>query len=260
MNEPGTVLAVGDVHRNLPWMLQVVYRVPELLAGEDTKVILQLGDFMAWENDEFLATVHGALEAVDATLVWVDGNHEDHDQIASWPRPGPDSPASPVVGGECLTRIRHLPRGFRWRWHDRTWLALGGAVSVDQGSRVAGRSWWPQEAITGDQAAAVAAAGRADVMVTHDCPSRVALALPPPPRSWLPYVSQAQDHRALLQDVVDQVQPSYLLHGHYHRLYSEPVGMPYGTCQVTGLGSDGSDDNYRVLDVRTMEWSDNGEG
>ena len=42
-------------------------------------------------------------------------------------RPGPD-------GREQVTgRIWHLPRGHRWRWHGRDWLALGGAVSLDRG-------------------------------------------------------------------------------------------------------------------------------
>ena len=38
-------------------------------------------------------------------------------------------------------RIWHLPRGHRWRWHGRDWLALGGAVSLDRAVRTAGVNW-----------------------------------------------------------------------------------------------------------------------
>jgi hypothetical protein len=52
-------------------------------------------------------------------------------------------------------RIWHLPRGHRWRWHGRDWLALGGAVSLDRGVRTAGVNWWPEEEITWRQAGPV---------------------------------------------------------------------------------------------------------
>ena len=66
----------------------------------------------------------------------------------------------------CQHRRLTLLREYRWTWHGRTWLALGGGVSLDKAGRAKGRDWWPQEEITDDQERAVIDAGHANVMVT----------------------------------------------------------------------------------------------
>jgi hypothetical protein len=177
-----------------------------------------------------------------------------HDWIDSW-----QDPASPAIAA-CVPgfdRIRHLPRGYRWSWHGRNWLAAGGAVSVDQGNRTDGYDWFPQESITEEQEDEIIAsqAGReTDVMVTHDCPADVFLTLPAPLLEWLPYINAAEEHRRRLQRIVDVAEPAYLMHGHYHMLHSKSVQMSYGPCLVTGLHRDGVNGSYVMLNVATMEW------
>jgi hypothetical protein len=244
----------GCWHCNSGWAKHVIGMAPGLLSGEERKVVLHTGDFGFWRGmlgHSYLTTVSHALTKADAELYFVDGNHEQHDDLRALRT---DVQHGPVP---IRSRIFWLPRGSRWRWHDHDWLALGGAVSVDRGQRTKGLSWWPEEEISEAEAEAAAAAGTAAVMVCHDCPSSVPLKLPRPPKIWRPSdLKLAGLHREHLQTVVDVVQPKLLVHGHYHLEHDTTVDTSWGGMRVTGLDCDGGPgDNVRVLDTRTLAWT-----
>lgn len=253
-NAPGRILVAGDWHGNRYWALHVVQRVPQLLADERRRLILHLGDFGIWPDEDgrhYLTAVSAALGQFGAELWFIDGNHEDFSQLAQMAdRALPDGrvPVQP--------HIYHLPRGHRWGWHGRSWLACGGGVSLDRAVRRHGHDWWPQEEITDEQEAAIIADGQADVMVCHDCPATVTHSFPPPPPDWSRADLARNDaHRARLQRIVDAVRPAHLAHGHLHRAYQRTCDFGHGAVQVTGLGADGSKRNFAVLDVTSMEWT-----
>ncbi len=159
---PGRVLVAGDWHGDRDWALSVIKRVPQLLAGEQTRLILHLGDFGIWpgvEGRRYLDSVSAVLDLVDAHLWFIDGNHEDFPQLAQMA-------SGTVPGGRVAVRpnICHLPRGHRWQWRGRTWLACGGGVSLDKAGRTERVDWWPQEEITSGQEATQIAGGHAEVM------------------------------------------------------------------------------------------------
>ncbi len=251
---PGLVLVAGDWHGDREWALSVVKRVPQLLAGEQTRLILHLGDFGIWpgaEGRRYLDSVNTVLDLVGADLWFIDGNHEDFPQLAQLA-------SGAIPDGRVAVRpnIFHLPRGHRWNWHGRTWLACGGGVSLDKAGRVEGRDWWPQEEITSGQEAAMIAGGPADVMVCHDCPSGVAHAFPQPPSWWAAAdLGRNEAHRERLQRIVDAVKPAHLMHGHLHRAYQRSCDFGYGPVQVTGLAADGSLRNFAVLNVKSVTWN-----
>lgn len=260
---PNHVVVAGDWHGNTEWALSVIEELPRLLPAEQNRIVLHSGDFGVWPGlagRAFLDDVDDALAAVDAELWFVDGNHEDHHRLAALAHaagPGFRAHRLPISGGISVHRPRTwwLPRGHRWTWHDRTWLALGGAVSVDHLVRAVGRSWWPEERLTPDDRAAAARPGPADVVLAHDCPSTVPLNLPRPVPAWWD-LAAADEHRAVVQTVVDEVAPSYLIHGHYHLAHRTTVAMPHGPVEVTGLDCDGATHgNVAVLDVRSMKWT-----
>jgi Calcineurin-like phosphoesterase len=250
---PRRVLAAGDWHGNRDWALNVVNRVPQLLPDEQTRLILHVGDFGIWPGvagRRYLDSVSAVLDQVGAQLWFVDGNHEDFVQLAQMA-------AAIVPDGriEIRPNIFHLPRGYRWEWHDLSWLACGGGVSLDKAGRTEGIDWWPQEEITSGQEAAVIAGGHADVMVCHDCPSAVTHTFPSPP-SWWALVDLARNdaHRERLQRIVDAVRPAHLMHGHLHRAYQRTCDFGYGPVHITGLAADGSLRNFAVLDVESLTW------
>lgn len=249
---PERIGVAGDWHGNTAWATRAVRRICALLPPGGPRVIVHLGDFGIWpgrEGREYLSRLDAVLAAGHAELWFVDGNHEDFAQLARL-RPGPD-------GREQVTDlIWHLPRGHRWRWRGRDWLALGGAVSLDRAGRTAGANWWPQEEITRPQAESVIARGPADVMVTHECPAGIEHAFPPPPTWWSPADLRRSDaHRGLLRDVVLAVRPRWLMHGHLHLAYQRRVDLGGGPIEVTGLDCDGAESgNWAILDVAAMRW------
>ena len=249
---PARIGVAGDWHGNTPWAIQAVREISALLPAEGPRMIVHLGDFGIWPGaagQQYLSQLDAALAAAGTELSFVDGNHEDFAQLARL-RPGPDGRA-PVT-----ERIWYLPRGHRWRWHGRDWLALGGAVSLDRALRTEGTDWWPEEEITRRQAESVIEAGPADVMVTHECPAGVEHRFPPAPPGWAPAdVRRSDVHRGLLREVVLGVRPRWLMHGHLHLSYQRMVDLGDGPIEVTGLDCDGANrGNWAILDVTTMGW------
>lgn len=246
---PRHVMIAGDWHGNVKWAVHVVEMAAKLLRGEEHPLILQLGDFGIWPGlagANYISQLERACSEHKVSIEFLDGNHEDFTQVSRF---------DPVQ--DQYRWITHLPRGWRWNWHGRTWLALGGAVSLDRAVRTEGRSWWPEEEIITQQAADVIARGPADVMITHDCPSGVLHTFPPPPSFWdLRDQARSDQHRERLQNVVSAVQPGWLMHGHLHRAYQRIADLGYGPVEVTGLDcDDGDGPNWAVLDVKLMKWT-----
>jgi Calcineurin-like phosphoesterase len=248
--DPRKIIVAGDWHGDRGWALKVIWEAKSLPEG-DPRVILHLGDFGIWpghSGERYLRELSWALDQADAVLWFVDGNHEDFSQLAGYP-------AAPDGLGRVTDRIFHLPRGHRWTWHGRTWLALGGGVSVDKSIRREGRDWWPEEEITGEQERMVIAGGHADVLVSHDCPAGVMHSFAPPPAFWdLRDLARSDAHRDRLQRVVDAVRPSWVLHGHLHRSYQRTRDFGYGPVEVTGLDRERTAGNWAVLDVESVTW------
>src|SRR5258708_19425267 len=162
---PGRILLAGDWHGNRDWALNVIKRVPELLSGEQTRLIVHLGDFGIWPGTEgrrYLDSVSAVLDLVNAHLWFVDGNHEDHPQLAQMAH-------TTAQGGRVPVRpnIHHLPRGHRWDWHGRTWLACGGGVSLDKAARTQGLDWGPAEGVTPRPDPALLPAAHSYLNATH---------------------------------------------------------------------------------------------
>src|SRR5690625_4477298 len=192
----------------------------------------------------YLKRVRLALEKAGITLLWVDGNHECFTALYN-------QPIDPETGARYIRKnIYHLPRGMRWKWHGQTWLALGGAMSVDRHMSQEIRSWWPDEVLTSADIDVAVQVGKADFMVTHDAPDKVFI--PGLQSGMFPpaLIYKSQLRRAVLGDVVDQVRPDVLFHGHYHVRYTDERPLPGGgVTRIIGLADDGWHllDNFMVL-------------
>lgn len=251
MSDPNRIVVAGDWHGAVGWAMGVIRRLPELLPDESPRMLVHCGDFGVWpgtDGERYVHKLNRELARADAILWFVDGNHEWHSKLADLPQ---------VDGmGWVADRIWHLPRGHRWTWHDRTWLALGGAASLDRARRTEGKTWWPAEEITTSQALGAIRGGPADTMITHDCPAKVTHTFPARPSWWHPDdLTRSDVHQGRLQMVVDAVQPAHLIHGHLHKSYTRTLDMGWGPIEVTGLDCDGAPSgNWAVLDVKTMGW------
>lgn len=258
MSDPNAVLLAGDWHGNDGWACHVIEEAAKLLVDEEQKVILHAGDFGIWPGQagrKYVDAVAHALWLLRIKLLFADGNHEWHPELIALReeelRKG-NGGLVPIDRDDDLARIFWTPRGYRWSWHGKTWMGLGGAVSVDAAVRTKGRSWWPEETLTGEQLKHATRPGKVDVMLTHDAPSAVKMTFGQPPSFWdVMDLARSDAHRDQLQDVVDKLQPQALIHGHYHQVVRTSI-PPYGT-EVIGLDMDGTDGNYTLFDTRTLK-------
>lgn len=253
MSIPNRVVLAGDWHGNTGWAEHVIWETQHLLPDESPRLILHAGDFGFWPGSagaRYLSVVEEALEEVDAELFFVDGNHEWHPRLRDLQleRAAFKAHLGPV---RVSPRVSWLPRGYRWIWHGKTWLALGGAVSVDRSVRAEGVNWWPEETFSGDDIATAIEGGPADVMLCHDAPGEVHMDFGTPPHFMDPSdILRSDAHRDQLQTVVDRVQPELLIHGHYHRVVRQETAR--GRRRILGLDMDGLDGNFTVLDTKTL--------
>ncbi len=114
------------------------------------------------------------MEKLPYTVLWVDGNHENHDILSALP-------TEEWKGGK-IHRIRknviHLMRGQIFDIDGTTLFAMGGAYSIDKYMRREGISWWsgelplPQE--YREAAANLEKVGKkVDIIVTHTAPTEI---------------------------------------------------------------------------------------
>lgn len=234
-----TVAFAGDWHGDKNWATKMIDMLPDKV-----DVLVHLGDFGYRFEKNFMKSVDEAARDRDIIVMFVDGNHEDFDQLYS-----------KKVDDDGVRRMReriwHLPRGFRWEWSGVTFMALGGAHSIDRSNRVPNYSWWSAEHLTFEQINNAIEGGSVDVMVTHDAPLGHVI----PGLGGVGFFPEAdlissEGHRRALSLVVDEVRPSFLWHGHYHSAYKERNGSTV----VTGLDCDGSsfDRNVEVVNMKEL--------
>lgn len=243
----GRVLLAGDWHGDGGWAQRMLER-----AGDDgLELVIQLGDFgigMAGMGGS-----EGYLDAIDATaaragvrLLFLDGNHENFPYLYRFPLH--------ATGLRPVRRhIWHIPRGFRWTWGEKTWQAVGGATSTDRVHRREGADWWPEEALTDDDAESIAVAARDErvgVLLTHDAPRDAPLDSGRWPVDWAEVDRVlAEEHRDRLSRVCKALRPRKVVHGHWHYRYQETVETTWGSCEFIGLHCNGGEANVATLTI-----------
>lgn len=236
--DPTVLMLAGDWHGNKTWAERVIGHA----AGHDVDTIVQLGDFGYWLDDyrteDYLGAIDSMLTMADIRLFWLDGNHEDHSRVAEW------------SNETRHAKVRYLPRGFRWQWWDRTWMSVGGAMSVDKRFRVEGESWWPAEELTDSDVDHAAREGEVDVILSHDCPRGVDIPGVGPDTKggvrgdWpADILAEAQAHRDKLATICRATAPGWLFHGHYHIRHDGKLDET----RVVGLADDRSEMGEHVL-------------
>lgn len=251
MREPERVLAVGDLHGNT----HAARMALEYADRNHCDAIVQVGDFGLWrDNDDtarYLDIIQETADGYGIDFYWLDGNHEDHTRIDH------DWVTAQYTTGH--KRIIYLPRGYRWTWWGKRFMAVGGAVSVDKHMRKAGTSWWPAEELSDRQ---VEYACRddgtpVDVVFSHDCPLGVDIPgvgrdLKTGNSNGWPYdvLLQAERHRIKMRKIFDSVRPKLWTYGHYHAPYRGFLGLE--PTAFVGLSCDG-DRLFNLCQVITPE-------
>lgn len=236
----GNVLVVGDLHGNTNHAVSLL----TVAVHNHCDRMFALGDFGAWEH---MAEGRHYFDAVDKVarrrkvrVYFLDGNHDKSSLLHELYDEHLDDEGFLM----CRKNIRYAPRGHRWSWDGTSFVAFGGAYSVDKGWRlqaeaahaakvdvrrarygssktrmVAESLWFPEEEMTDEELDAMLAADSSavDIVLAHDKPRA---ATPEWNRKDLPECLPNQDR---IQRVVETLQPKLLLHGHLHYRYSDTI-------------------------------------
>lgn len=102
-------------------------------------------------------------------------------------------------------------------------MFVGGAVSIDKPYRIEGQSWWPEEELTKAELDAIVetySQVKPQIMVTHECPERVAVQIVQSlsMRSHPVKLEEkwASRSRAAFERMMEIHQPRIWIHGHWH--------------------------------------------
>lgn len=211
LRDATTVAFIGDLHGNARYGIKAIRYGVE----HEARLFVQLGDFGYDYRDSFTQGLEDELKRVDGLLIFVDGNHEDFTKLHSWP-------VDEDGFRQISPRIWHAPRGHRWVTDGVSFLALGGAHSVDRRWRTHGHSWWPEETLTRGDVARACAGGEVDVIIAHDAPA--GHVIPEIARNAHRFPEEelhASDrHRELVAEVCRVTEPALVYHGHYHVAYT----------------------------------------
>ena len=283
MHEPKLLLLAGDTHGNT---YQIKYLIPKALR-QNADAIFVLGDFGYWEHYfdgvMFLDETDALLHEAGLELFWLDGNHENHQLLrrrylgehfedkfteekynrlnkSLSENASPDMEDIPCFNNWGFAKVRehiwYVPRGTRWTWRDKKFLACGGAFSVDRYYRKQGVSFWQEETITDeDVEKSIGDGSPIDILLCHDVPAGVDIqyifALSGKRFTVSP---ESEENRQRLRQIASAVRPTHVYHGHYHQYYTTYAryGPDENTTLVTGLDCDGSGpDSYTFLDLES---------
>ncbi len=225
------IFLTGDTHgfHDADKIFKLSSRVPEITEDKENYLIVA-GDFgcicryperaSLKLNSNDLHTIEYIYEDAPFITLFVDGNHENHTVLNQLP-------VSKKWGG-CVHQLTpycyHLMRGEVFTIQDKTFLAMGGALSVDKDLRKEGESWWPEELIYQkdyDNAMNNMAKhnNTVDYVVTHTCPTPVGIELEkelPPYDTWLWGQKKTDQSCQFLEDLRKQIQFKEWFFGHFH--------------------------------------------
>ena len=142
------IYVVGDTHSDYDWSKLNTVQFPEQKRLTRADYVIVLGDWGGvWDGGKQDKYVQDWYESKRFTTLWIDGNHENFDELARYP-------VEQWNGGKVQfirPNIIHLMRGQVYTIEGKTFFTMGGAPSVDRAHRREHVSWWAQEMPTNEE-------------------------------------------------------------------------------------------------------------
>ena len=205
------VLVTGDVHGDILLLLEMVRSI------ENDEMLFVTGDFgLFWfdinSNSDKYTILNNMLESKNAYIVFVDGNHENHNFINR-------TEISEFCGAKChklLPRVIHIMRGEIVNIDGIKIFCFGGSYSVDRFWREKNKTYFEEELPNENEYDSglnnlINADFKVDYIITHTCQRRLVKKL-------------GQRHKAIeeiklqnyIQWIVDNVEYKKHYFGHWH--------------------------------------------
>ena len=225
----GKIIVFGDWHGSLKWAKRAITEA--MRDHPNIDYFFHIGDFGYFEeNEHYIKELSKLLQNIEKTLIFIDGNHENHHILDSAQNRTGLDPISP--------RIFYARRGTLFSWNDLLILTFGGAYSIDRKWRTLNETYWEEEEITSEQIEQFKAnPARPQIMLTHDAPSRPPNINPLNPQYFSPATQEKADlHMEKIKTIMGIAKPDTLIHGHFHHKYHNK----YFNTDIYGLDCDGS--------------------
>lgn len=236
------VLLLGDSHGDKAFVNGAL----DYAAADGLDAVVQMGDFGYWprtnNGQKFLHDV-GKHSASTVPLYWIDGNHEDHLELATLTkRPGEWH----VMHGKYP--IFHIRRGATWTWGNMRFGAFGGAYSIDRNMRVEddGHYGW----FRGEMPDPTVIEGlmNVDVLLTHDSP------IVPPMMHGAGFKTDATStlSQHYVRCALNASGAALLVHGHWH--LNERYEVDGAIVQGLAMNHDSLYDAAAVIDTESKKF------
>ena len=170
------LFVTGDTHIPVDIKKLNTANFPQQKEMSRDDYVVVLGDFgLLWHENATYRHWLDLLTRKNFTILWLDGNHENHDWIARLPEKEWNGGRVHVVAENIL----HLMRGQIFSISGKKFFVCGGAASVDKEQRTVGISWWPQEDISWAESEEALnnlekVSYGVDYIFTHTCPASLA--------------------------------------------------------------------------------------
>ncbi len=247
------IFVTGDIHGEVEWnKLNAIKDGPMKGCGKNDYLIV-CGDFgLVWYNNQKNRTYEKQLKWLEKcpfTVLFVDGNHENHELLNSFP-------VEEWNGGKIhrIGKAIHLMRGQVFTIEGKKFFTMGGAASHDiwdgilepeedqkikewwaegKAFRINHLTWWKEEMPSAEEYAEAwknleANNFEVDYIITH-CANNIELAM-------MGY-SDPDELTTFLTKVCNKVQYQHHYFGHYHReSFLASHGLPatciYNRCEM----------------------------
>lgn len=229
------IIVMGDIHADFGALNRFINK-------KQPDIILQTGDFGWWPHRHLVERISRnhffdqfAIKPGETAIYWVDGNHENHDDLQERMKAAPGQPLEIPVPG-CF----YMPRGSILTLPDgRNALFFGGAMSTDMEDRTEGDSWWAAEVPTLTdlefaRTQVAAHGGRVDVVISHTGPLTFLRKLP---ATKIDQTRLTDPTAALLDQILEEFRPREWFFGHFHfAAHGEDLGCAWRCMNAEGFG------------------------
>ena len=205
------IFVTGDIHQNIDISKLNSKNFPEgnHLTKDDYLIIC--GDVgITWDKSAETKYWQEWLSEKPWTTIWCDGNHENFDELNSYP-------IEDWNGGKVhkiTDSLIHLMRGEVFTLNGKKFFVMGGGDSIDKYARKPHISWWSEEMPSFEEYNHAMDTleknnYKVDYIITHVAPSNIMYRLNP-------YFRHDQFTDFLYDEVYRKVEYDKWYFGHYH--------------------------------------------
>lgn len=198
----------GDTHggRDIGWL----WRLKGQVKPEDYLIIA--GDCGLFWVDDCTADFRYWLSEFGCTVLFIDGNHDDHAKLSRLDTAQMFGADVGIAGD----RLYHLRRGRVYEIEGKRWFCFGGGQSVDRGRRRPYVDWWDEEVPSREEFergvdSLIAVRWKVDYVLTHTAPAEVLKEL-----SWASEAKKEDPTTFMLNRFWDLLTFEKWYCGHFH--------------------------------------------